>query len=576
MNVKKRIICNILCFMIVLCSMFTFTACDKDCKHKWGEWETVVESTCTTTGTKKRQCSKCEEFEEDSIAVIAHNFGSWVEEVLANCTVAGTKAHKDCSVCKKHFDNDGNEILDLTITIDENAHNYGVWTSNGDGTHSRQCLHNSEHVETVSCAGGEATCEEKAVCDTCKGEYGELKNHTFGAWNEEVPATCSKTGTKGYKDCSVCEKHFDKDGNKIVDLTLAINSEAHNYGAWTSNGDGTHTRVCSYNNAHLEKENCAGGKATCEEKAVCDICKKEYGNFGGHTFGEWINEKPATCSEVGTKGHKDCLVCEKHFDKDGNEIEDLTIAVNSEAHNYGAWTSNGDGTHTRVCSYNNAHLENGDCTGGEATCDKKAVCDTCKGEYGELKNHTFGDWNEEVPATCSKTGTKGYKDCSVCEKHFDNDGNEITDLTLELNAVAHNYGAWTSNGNGYHTRVCLYDNKHTELDVCSGGEATCEERAVCEICEEAYGNLADHTFGDWSEEVPATCSQTGTKAHKDCLVCEKHFDENDNEIEDLTIEIDEEAHNYGAWTSNGDNTHSRVCVYNGEHIETLDCTGGEA
>ena len=45
-----------------------------------------------------------------------------------------------------------------------------------------------------------------------------------------------------------------------------------------------------------------------------------------HTYGELIPEVPATTTEFGVKEHKDCSVCGKHFDKDGNEITDLRIA----------------------------------------------------------------------------------------------------------------------------------------------------------------------------------------------------------------------------------------------------------
>ena len=44
--------------------------------------------------------------------------------------------------------------------------------------------------------------------------------HKFGEWIEEVPATAEATGTKAHKDCEFCHNHFDKDGNKIEDLTL--------------------------------------------------------------------------------------------------------------------------------------------------------------------------------------------------------------------------------------------------------------------------------------------------------------------------------------------------------------------
>ena len=49
-------------------------------------------------------------------------------------------------------------------------------------------------------------------------------------------------------------------------------------------------------------------------------------DFAPHTYGAWKNEIPATTENFGTKGHKDCTVCGRHFDADGNEITDLRIA----------------------------------------------------------------------------------------------------------------------------------------------------------------------------------------------------------------------------------------------------------
>lgn len=53
----------------------------------------------------------------------------------------------------------------------------------------------------------------------------------------------------------------------------------------------------------------------------------------------------------------------------------------------------------------------------------------------------------------------------------------------------HNWGEWTSNGNGTHTRTCTADSSHTETGNCSGGKATSTEKAVCETCHTAYGEL---------------------------------------------------------------------------------------
>ena len=53
----------------------------------------------------------------------------------------------------------------------------------------------------------------------------------------------------------------------------------------------------------------------------------------------------------------------------------------------------------------------------------------------------------------------------------------------------HSWGEWTSNGNGTHTRTCATDSSHTETGNCSGGKATGTEKAICDTCHTAYGEL---------------------------------------------------------------------------------------
>ncbi len=57
----------------------------------------------------------------------------------------------------------------------------------------------------------------------------------------------------------------------------------------------------------------------------------------------------------------------------------------------------------------------------------------------------------------------------------------------------HNWGEWISNGNGTHTRTCTTDSSHTETGNCSGGKATSTEKAICETCHTAYGELLQLT-----------------------------------------------------------------------------------
>lgn len=85
--------------------------------HACGEWTVVVSPTCSTTGGKKRTCTRCGYEESEAIAISpdAHIYGEWIDEVTATVSATGTKGHKDCSVCEKHFDKNNNEMTDIVI-----------------------------------------------------------------------------------------------------------------------------------------------------------------------------------------------------------------------------------------------------------------------------------------------------------------------------------------------------------------------------------------------------------------------------------------------------------------------------
>ena len=240
--------------------------------------------TCTTDGNIEHfKCNVCGDLFEDAGAVksltkdqvktpAGHEYGDLVPKQEPTCKQTGMQAHYKCSVCNKYFDESKTEktVTELTIPINPNAHD-------------------------------------------------------FGAWIAEVPATCVATGTKGHQDCNRCNKHYDESGNEITDLTIPTNDN-HDWNAWVSNGDGTHTRTCKRDSSHKENGTCSGGTATCTKKAVCDFCRTTYGDTAPHTYGELIPEVAATTTEFGVKEHKDCSVCGRHFDKDGNEITELRIA----------------------------------------------------------------------------------------------------------------------------------------------------------------------------------------------------------------------------------------------------------
>lgn len=90
--------------------------------------------------------------------------------------------------------------------------------------------------------------------------------------------------------------------------------DAHEHnGNWTSNGNGTHSRRCTCN--AVETVNCSGGKATCKDKAICEICKESYGSLdpNNHADLKHIDAKAATAAEEGNIAYWYCGDCNKYF-----------------------------------------------------------------------------------------------------------------------------------------------------------------------------------------------------------------------------------------------------------------------
>lgn len=104
---------------------------------------------------------------------------------------------------------------EMTVTVN-GGHTFGEWTSNGDGTHSRECtVDGCKSVETMACSGGKATCAEKAVCEYCGKAYGkpDSNNHTDLKHIDAKAATKTAEGNIEYWYCGGCDKYYsDKDG----------------------------------------------------------------------------------------------------------------------------------------------------------------------------------------------------------------------------------------------------------------------------------------------------------------------------------------------------------------------------
>ena len=99
----------------------------------------------------------------------------------------------------------------------------------------------------------------------------------------------------------------------------------HTWSAWTPNGDGTHSHSCACN--AIETVNCSGGKATCKDKAVCEICKESYGSPdpNNHADLKHIEAKAATVAAEGNIAYWYCDDCDKYF-SDAAATKEITKA----------------------------------------------------------------------------------------------------------------------------------------------------------------------------------------------------------------------------------------------------------
>ena len=108
------------------------------------------------------------------------------------------------------------------------------------------------------------------------------------------------------------------------------------------------------------------------------------------------------------------------------------------------------------------------------------------------------------------------------------------EVTVTVNG-GHTFGEWTSNGDGTHSRKCTVDGcKGVETMACSGGKATCTEKAVCEYCGKAYGKLDSNNHTDLKhiDAKAATEDAEGNIEYWYCGGCDKYYSDKDgiNEI----------------------------------------------
>ena len=413
-------------------------------------------------------------------------------------------------------------------------------------------------VKAHTHSGGNATCQKKAVCDGCGQEYGELGNHKFTETVSKMylksAATCQSPAVY-YKSCLVCDEkssetfeYGEKDFSNHIGNTYLVGQKEATCYAEGYTGD-TYCSTCNHEiergtsiakNAHnpasvwttdetdhwkecqtvgcgniIDKAHHSGGEATCVNKAICEVCKIEYGDVDAtnHKHTEVRGAKDATCCEKGYTGDTYCTDCNALISS-GAEIP----ATGNHTDVDGKWESDGT-NHWHTCYFGTkfditAH------NGGEATCKSPAGCSECGHSYGPLdaNNHKGTTYlKNQKEATCFEEGYTGDTYCSDCNEKIA-DGQSIA-------KNAHNPASvWTTNEHD-HWKECQTVGCGNVIDKAahSGGEATCVSKAVCEVCKAQYGDVdaTNHKHTEIRDAKPATDQEKGYTGDTWCTDCNK-------------------------------------------------------
>ena len=276
---------------------------------------------------------------------------------------------------------------EMTVTVND-GHTYGEWTSNGDGTHTRQCTADgcTEGIETDNC-----TDEDKNhICDIC----GNIISNHEDANQDHVCDLCGK----------VISNHEDADKDHVCDHCGKVIS---------NHEDANKDHVCDY------CEKVISNHEDADKDHICDLCGKTISNhedadnnhicdYCGKTISNHEDaDKDHICDHCGK-------VISNHEDANKDHVCELcgkTISNHEDA----------DKDH--VCDYCGKVITNH--IGGKETCRDKAVCEVCGKSYGKLdpNNHTDLKHFPAKAATEDADGNIEYWYCSGCNKYYsDKDG----------------------------------------------------------------------------------------------------------------------------------------------------------
>ena len=363
-----------------------------------------------------------------------------------------------------------------TERSDEAAHRYGPpWTYVDDDTCKGMCVCGAEttfpHYDRWA-----SSCGRQPHCERCHHDYGSIPEHDmyYEYRNEDnhkpfcyhcdtlFPLEAHSGGTATCESAPICEKCKHEYGSSL----------GHNWDTEWSYDENGHYHKCLNDGCTARSDEAAhsGGKATCTEKAVCEICGQEYGAPLGHDLIDHPAQAP-TCTAIGWDAYQTCSRCQytTYVEKSAlGHTEAIDPAVEPTCTETGLT----EGKHCSVC--------------GDVLAAQEEI---------PAKGHVEAT-DPAVEPACTETGLTEGKHCSVC--------GEVLAAQEKIPAKGH-AEAIDPAVEPACTETGLTEGKH------------------CSVCGEVLAAQEKITAKGHAEAIdPAvepTCTETGLTEGKHCSIC---------------------------------------------------------
>lgn len=355
-------------------------------------------------------------------------------------------------------------------------------------------------------------------------------------------ATCTEKGNIEYWYCSGCEKYYsDAAGTvKTTSAKVSTSKNDHDYYWVADEVAGVHYQKCRVCGTTTGTSSHSGGTASCKAQAKCAKCGASYGELdpNTHVNFELRNEVKATETTQGYTGDKYCKDCGAFIEKGSyysaqcaGGCKDIELVKGTPK------TCTEDGTidYYRCKKCGNMYKDER----ASILITKDDLVDKCTGHDLHPGTNLVGSISQDNLKLLAKTiglstpqivqmirdGTfdldhiigmikiKDIDHCSDDTYHWlgcQRCGKTLEDLRDELNSA------------GFEINEKWYELSRKTAHT--GGTATCTEKAVCDECGDAYGELGAHRY-DAVVTAP-TCTQNGYTKHT-CSSCKDSYTDNE-------------------------------------------------